>query len=226
LLFASIVFTSCKSTSPAIYCQFPYGPQLPIIPPPVPGQIQGLVKDEAGNPLSDVAIVLAFDTVSRTNAVGSFSYTIAATQNSAQSVYFIAQGKRKEVRSYHPVMQPADFEVVMRNPPCCCNSVFDSSQTDSLWVQFPEGAMQLFANDLLKSDQFLQQIVQRPNDRLSIQLFTAQLKPQQKLGEKRIKLFGADVRERIGISGDRINMDLIQNEFKAGWMLLKISTKK
>ena len=223
LLFAGIVFTSCKSTAPTIYCQFPYGPQVPVIPPPVPGQIQGLIKDEAGNPLSDVAIVLATDTVARTNSAGSFTYAIAATQNSAQSVYFIAQGKRKEVRSYHPVMQPADFEVVLRNSPCCCSGVQDSTWSDSLWVKFPEGNLQMSLDEILKSDNFLKEVLAHPNHHLSIQLFTSQPKPQQRLAEKRLLLFTTDVRERIGLSGDRFSSELIPEERRAGW--LKTSLK-
>ena len=83
--------------------------------------INGIVKDETGNPLANAKVKSDFGEELLTDNNGAFSFTLKKERVAAQNIYVGYESLVTAVRSYHPSMENTTYDITLYKPVVCCN---------------------------------------------------------------------------------------------------------
>ena len=206
---AAINIAAAQSTDRIVYGTEVYRPVInsPEIKMPEEVTITGFVKDENGNPLSNAKIKTASGVNSSTDEKGGFSFKMLHEEVAPQSIFFSYDSLLTAVRSYHPVMTDAVYDVTLNKPKNCCITIIKSPCIKPVAVYFKEEKSDLLKETKAELDNIAEELKDKPTVTLQIVANTSNRKSLQKLADKRLAAILNYLIEQKGISADRLTTD-------------------
>ncbi len=170
--------------------------------------ITGFVKDENNNPVTNAKIKTATGADAFTNDKGSFSIKMKQEQVTAQSIFFCNDSLQTAVRSYHPVMADAVFDVVLYKPKHCCITIIKPRDFNNCTLHFQNNKSDLLLATKANLDSIAANMKESPATTLLLTANTGNRKSLQKLAAKRLEATLNYLIEQKGISGDRLKTNM------------------
>lgn len=172
--------------------------------------ISGIVKDINGKPVANAKISSAITGDVYTNSDGLFSITLTTGKIVPQSFIFSYDTLMPVVRSYHPVMENAIYEIVLEPKKCCLRDLWmelmcnHTSESRLYPVSFQPNIARPSGNtkDILK--EVAAKLKDNPELKITITAYPAPTDPKQRVTDKRLLNIVEYLIEQMGISSDRI----------------------
>ncbi len=76
--------------------------------------ISGIIKDDSGNPIENVKVMFDTTAVALTDKAGNYSFELSSITPASHNIYFSCDGFSSAVRTYYPVMQSTNFNIMLR----------------------------------------------------------------------------------------------------------------
>lgn len=172
--------------------------------------ISGIVKDINGKPVANAKISSAITGDVYTNSDGLFSITLTTDKIVPQSFIFSYDTLMPIVRSYHPVMENAIYEIVLEPKKCCLRDLWmgmmcnHTNESRLYPVSFQTNIARLSGNtkDILK--EVAAKLKDNPELKITITAYPAPTDPKQRVADKRLLNIEEYLIEQMGISSNRI----------------------
>jgi OmpA family len=176
---------------------------------PVDTIISGIVKDINGKPIANAKITSSVAADVYTNSDGLFSITLQTAALIPHSLFFSYDTLMPVVRSYHPVMENAIYEIVLEPKKCCLRELWgllcDHKKELRLpTVNFKNNSAQLSKDTKALLDSIANTLKDNPELTLTVTAYPAQSDPKQRVSDKRLLSISEYLSEQSGISTDRI----------------------
>lgn len=176
---------------------------------PVDTIISGIVKDINGKPIANAKITSSVAADVYTNSDGLFSITLQTAALIPHSLFFSYDTLMPVVRSYHPFMENAIYEIVLEPKKCCMSGLWGflcDHKTNLLLpsVQFKANSAQLSKDTKAILDSIASKLKSDPELKLTVTAYPAQNDPKQKVSDRRLLTITQYLHEQAGISTDRI----------------------
>jgi outer membrane protein OmpA-like peptidoglycan-associated protein len=204
--FISLTAATAQTKDVSILKDEYYRPVInsPEIKMPEEVTISGFVKDENNNPLINAKINTATGVDAFTDDKGGFSFKMKHEQVAAQSIFFSNDSLQSAVRSYHPVMADAVFDIVLYKPKHCCITIIKKQEIKNRTLHFQKNKSDLSLATKATLDSIANNIKETPSTTLLLTANTTNRKSLQKLAVKRLEAALNYLIEQKGISGDRL----------------------
>lgn len=172
--------------------------------------ISGIVKDANGKPIANAKISSAVAGNVYTNSDGLFSFTLPTGKLIPQSFIFSYDTLMPEVRSYHPVMENAVYEIMLLPRKCCLAELLtkikcsheEEVSLPSLQFKPESSALTSGTRAVLKDIAVV--LKDNPELTVTITAYPEQNDPKQRFTDKRLEVITDYLMEQAGVSGDRI----------------------
>ena len=179
---------------------------------PVDTIISGIVKDINGKPIANAKIISSVASDVFTNSDGLFSITLQTAALIPHSLFFSYDTLMPVVRSYHPVMENAIYEIVLEPKKCCLRELWgllcDHKKELLLpTVNFKNRSAQLSKDAKTLLDSVASTLKDNPELKLTVTAYPAQDDPKQRISDKRLLSITEYLIEQSGISTDRITTE-------------------
>lgn len=176
---------------------------------PVDTIISGIVKDINGKPIANAKITSSVAADVYTNSDGLFSITLKTAALIPHSIFFSYDTLIPVVRSYHPVMENAIYEIVLEPKKCCLRELWGlwcDHKTNLLLpsVNFKNHSVQLSKDTKALLDSIASKLKDNPASKLTVTAYPAQNDPKQRVSDRRLLTITEYLSEQRGISTDRI----------------------
>ncbi len=179
---------------------------------PVDTIISGIVKDINGKPIANAKITSSVASDVYTNSDGLFSITLQTAALIPHSLFFSYDTLMPVVRSYHPVMENAIYEIVLAPKKCCLRELWGllcDHKPNLLLpsVNFKTNSVQLSKDTKAMLDSIASKLKDNPELKLTVTAYPAQNDPKQRVSDKRLLIITEYLSEQSGISTDRITTE-------------------
>jgi hypothetical protein len=170
--------------------------------------ISGIVKDANGKPIPNAKITSAVAGDVFTNSDGLFSITLKTDKIKPQNLVFSYDTLMPVVRSYHPVMENAMYEIVLEPKKCClCDLLRSKQQPDDMGLgslDFKPEAIKLSNDAKMKLKEIAERMKADPELKIIATAYPSTNKTRQRVAGKRLGSIVQYLNEQEGISSDRI----------------------
>lgn len=167
--------------------------------------VTGSVKNELGTPLVNAKVKTLFNGDLFTDNNGGFSFTLKKEEITSQSIFVSYDSLVTAVRSYHPVMANAFYNITLYKPvKCCgikpCEGVIKQNAT----LVFKKDDVRLSDEMKKQLDNLSTQLKQCPTLSFRLTAHTDLRKTWQRFAELRLDAISKYLMEQDNISIDRI----------------------
>ena len=175
--------------------------------------ISGIVKDINGKPIGNAKITSAITGDVYTNSDGLFSITLSTEKIVPQSFIFSYDTLMPVVRSYHPAMENAMYEITLEPKKCCLRDLWmeimchHTKDTQSSSVNFETNIARLSATNKNTLKEVAATLKDNPELKVTITAYPAPTDPKQRVADKRLLSIQEYLTEQMGISSDRISSE-------------------
>lgn len=172
--------------------------------------ISGIVKDANGKPIANARISSAVAGNVYTNSDGLFSFTLQTGKLIPQSFIFSYDTLMPEVRSYHPVMENAVYEIMLLPRKCCLAELLTKikcSHDNKLSLpslEFKPKSSVLTSDIKAGLKDIAVVLKDNPELTVTVTAYPEQNDPKQRISDKRLEKIKDYLMEQAGVSGDRI----------------------
>jgi outer membrane protein OmpA-like peptidoglycan-associated protein len=184
--------------------------------------LNGIVKNEAQQPLKNVLVKLTEQLKTYTDVDGKFDIAIDSMEQGCSIFFTYNDSVFNTVRTYHPVMESTFFDVTMYAKKCLGTAIYPIKLKEEILskdllfptIQYAETSINLTkktTNDLLL---IANNLKNNPTVKLTINAYTEKSKSAQLIADKRMLLIENYLIEQLGISADRIkkNKKILPNK--------------
>lgn|GEM_PF-2384292 len=171
--------------------------------------ISGIVKDINGKPIANAKITSSVAADVYTNSDGLFSITLQTAALIPHSLFFSYDTLMPVVRSYHPVMENAIYEIVLEPKKCCLRELWGLLCDHRKELLLPSVNFKTHSTLLSKDtktllDSIAGKLKDNPELKLTVTAYPAPNDPKQRVSDKRLLTITEYLSEQSGISTDRI----------------------
>ena len=169
--------------------------------------VTGTVKNELGVPLVNAKVKTLFNGDYFTDNNGAFSFTLKKDAITTQSIFVSYDSLVSAVRSYHPVMANAFYNVILYKPVKCCRKFCEGIILNSTILYFKQDDVSLSDEIKKQLDEVSKQLKECPKLKLHVTAHAALRKTLQRFAELRLEAIKKYLIEQDGISIDRIKTE-------------------
>lgn len=194
----------------------------PEIKVPEQVTINGSVKGEDGTALNNAKVKTVFGNEYYTDNNGHFSFTLKKEQVTVQNIFVSYDGLVTGIRSYSPVMNNADYDIVLYKPKECCISKINNNETlQPATLHFKPNKATLDDETKKQLDKITNLLKDHPKATLLLSAHTDTRKSTKQLADNRINAIKNYIIEQNGISTDRINIEKVDDKGNINTMDIK-----
>lgn len=190
--------------------------------------ISGIVKDINGKPIGNAKITSAITGDVYTNSDGLFSITLSTEKIVPQSFIFRYDTLMPVVRSYHPVMENAIYEITLEPKKCCLRELWmgimctHTKEPQSSSINFETNIARLSVKNKSTLKEVAAKLKDNPELTVIITAYPAPTDPKQRVADKRLLSVQEYLTEQMGISSDRIIIEKKPGEGDGNAIEIKI----